>query len=685
VAVKYISDADGMACVNEWLGRRKYFTFDIETGPQDKWIGTSFEKDAALDPYLGKPVLFLIGDHDDQFIVDVRASLDLTTIGKAIEDPDVMVLGTNLRFDTKFVMHHYGWYPAHLVDNQITEQIIRAGIFSADDKVPIGQIRKMTSMASLVRFYFDQEIDKDKEMRLAFWRTPVGQFSERQMSYFEGDVTWPEKIARAQKPIYRERGLGATLDLEYDLIPVIADMELEGIILDQDKWLGLYQDACVNVDAAQKALDAAFGLRVYLQESLFGPAEIQRKINWGSSSQLALLLHKAGYAGFVDENGKTLTTESKRFIIAKLMNEIPAHIADPIIAMRKAEQRRDSYGLNFINGIHPITRRIHPDFTQACLVTGRISGSPGVQTIPRDPAYRASFVAGEGYTLSIVDASQIEARIIADLTNDPVAVATFNNGPNPDIYKSDGELFYNTIIDKNTPEGKKLRDNAKAAWLGLGYGQGKTKFRIFMMLNTGRVVTQAESDELYDRFFEVHTVMKAAMDEWSMSADPEYAEEWVSDALAEKLIDTQRVWEPLYNSFLRKGRGDTEKAKRRTRALLANRDRVRCSTAFRGRKRHFRVDYLGWWNAARNAPVQGGAATIQKESMLEVARLIRRRGYKAKLVNVVHDEIITRVKKEDAEEFHADKCRVLVEVGSRYLQRVPMKVAGELSDFWKKT
>src|SRR5690606_21166021 len=127
-------------------------------------------------------------------------------------------------------------------------------------------------------------------------------------------------------------------------------------------------------------------------------------------------------------------TDSKKFFIDSLMGDLPADLAKTLIDRRKADQRRKSYGLNFIEAIHPVTGKVHPDFTQNCLVTGRVSCSPGLQTIPRNAEYRQGFVAGDGYLLSIVDASQIEARIIADCTEDPVAIEVFNSGSKPDIY-----------------------------------------------------------------------------------------------------------------------------------------------------------------------------------------------------------------------------------------------------------
>jgi DNA polymerase I len=681
--VHYIFDQGDMYKVNNWLDTCTYTAFDLETGPQEKYINTDHEATAGLDPYMGRVILILLGDLENRFIIDTRADLDLSHIQCVVENDTIPKYGLNLRFDCKYVMHHYGWLPRRLVDAQIIEQVIRVGIFSITKEAKVGMVRKMTSMASLVKFYFNETIDKDKTMRIDFWKTPPGKFSKRQIEYFKGDIAWPIRIAKAQSKIAAERGLMDKLRSEFDLIPVLAQMELEGMTLDVPKWLGLYHHAVKQVAEGEKKLDKLLGVTNLVQEDLLGDATILRSVNYGSPVQVAKLMERNGIPGFYDSyNSKMLGTESKKFIIGKLMGDIPAEITDTMVKFRQMEQRRDSYGLNFINKLHPVTGKIHPDYTQAILTTLRISCSPGLQTIPRDEEYRASFVAGKGYVFSIVDASQIEARIITDMTRDPVAIDVFKKGL--DVYKEDGELFYGVAIDKKTPEGKKLRDNAKAAWLGLGYGQGKKAFRFYMMMNLRRFVSQEESDFLYDKFFEVHYIMKEEMDSWSESVDPERSDEWFEDQLAKYKVNPSYAYENVYKRLLAKSKGDTEKAKARTTRLLAHPERVRYSECYGGGKRFYRCDFFGWYNASRNHRIQGGAAHIQKVSMIDIFTFIAENDIDAALVQTVHDEIVVKVREQDAAEFHEHHKRLMVEAGERYLKHVPMKVEGGIDYNLKK-
>src|SRR5690606_11317612 len=103
-----------------------------------------------------------------------------------------------------------------------------------------------------------------------------------------------------------------------------------------------------------------------------------------------------------------------------------------------------------------------------------------------------------------------------------------------------------------------------------------------------------------------------------------------------------------------------------------------------GAKRMYRVDFMGWYNAGRNHRVQGGAAHIQKISEVMLQEFIRENQVNAALVNSVHDEVIIKVAKDEADEFHEHHKRIMVEAGSMFLKTVPMKVEGGLSEAWTK-
>jgi DNA polymerase I-like protein with 3'-5' exonuclease and polymerase domains len=683
----YICKDEDMHLLDEWSKGRKFACWDCETGPAPQYID-EYNKDTTIgvDPFKNHVATMQIGDKGRQFIIDLRGVKNLSVPKRIIEDQAIIKIGVNLLYDVKMAMHHFGWKPRNLFDCFIVEQVVRNGIFPGKEDTEgkgdgVGVIRKYTGMKALAKRYLNLDIDKDKELRMGLWKKPVGGFSDRELEYMSGDCIYPHSIAQMQKELIVARGLGAILNMEHALIPVIANMELVGIPFDTAVWISLLQGAQDEKEVAQKKLDALFGIKATAQSNLFGGAEVIRQINYDSSPQMAKALQKKGIKGFSSHSGTSLSTATPIIKLMKIRGQFPADLADAIIEFRKAEQKISSYGTNFLEALHDKTRRIHPEYTQTILVTGRMSASPGVQTIPKDNRYRAAIKAPKGYTFIILDASQIEARITSDLTDDEPAIEVFKR--DGDIYTEDGQRFYNTTIVRHTPEGEHLRGLAKAAWLGLSYGQGKVKFHDFTTLNLGQVVSRDDTDYLYDKFFEIHWKMKQEMDEWSKMVDPEHSNRYIKDDIVEQFINKDKTYEAYMRRFSNFKMSHTD-ADFRAKKIVADLDRVRYAQSLMGRKRYFRADYQGYWTAGRNMPIQSTAADIQKMTLLEFQMMHWDEGYDANVILVVHDELVTLVKEDQAEELFVKQKALGEAVGQRFLVNVPMKMAGGISPVWCK-
>jgi DNA polymerase-1 len=497
-----------------------------------------------------------------------------------------------------------------------------------------------------------------------------------------GDCIYPHQIAKKQIPLLRERGLDQVVALEHNMIPVIADMELTGIPFDRAYWVNMLQENTVVRDKCISTLNAYLKTHSLAQGNLFGGDDLVTQLKFDSPQKLAKALAAVGFDGFVSPGGQALSTSSQRLKLMKIEGHLPADLVDAILDYRRVEKRITSYGGNFLKSVDDVTGRIHPDFTQAILVTGRMSCSPGMQTIPKDQEYRQAFDSPDGWTLIVLDASQIEARISADTTGDEPAIAVFQRGG--DIYKEDGEAFYNTSIDRGTEEGEKLRDRAKASWLGLSYGQGKNKFHTYSRLFLGEDLDKTDTDFLYGRFFEVHWKMKEVMDEWSSYVDPTNSGRYIIDDFAAGMINEEKAGPMLLEALTKRAWGDEKTAAKQVKRLLANKHKVRYAETILGRKRFFRADFLGWWTAGRNMPIQGTAADIQKATMLAFQNFHWKQNFDAHIINVVHDEIITLVREEQAEDLFHEQVRIGEAVGQKFLQRVPMKVDGGITRHWKK-
>lgn len=145
-----------------------------------------------------------------------------------------------------------------------------------------------------------------------------------------------------------------------------------------------------------------------------------------------------------------------------------------------------TYGKKFQENRHPITQRIHTGFTLGQTATGRMSSrSPNLQNLPRDKEVRKCFVAPKGKVLVVADFSQIELRIQAEISGDPVMLDAFSK--KQDIYKVLASTLYGVPIEEIT---KNQRTLGKVALLSLGYGTGARKLR-----STARSVYNLELDE----------------------------------------------------------------------------------------------------------------------------------------------------------------------------------------------
>lgn len=665
---EYITDQTGLGRVLEWMDKRKFFTIDFETN--------------SLNPFTGKIVTCQVGDIEKQWIVDARAT-NIDPIGSYTADPTKVKLGQNIGFDIKFGARR-GWLWKNVADTMIAEQVLRCGIVGRKNSV---------SMAALAKHYLRLTLDKDKDMRINFDSTGIGEFSQRQLEYMAGDVIYPEYIAKLQKPLIAERGLRNTLSLESAVIPVIAKMELEGMRLDTEEWIELYQNAVRSRAEAGKRLDALFNVEWTQQENLFGGAKPQRSINFGSWQQVLKALHKMGHTQLDN-------TESDYMALAAITGEIPLELAQALIEYRIYNTRVTRYGLSFMEAIEPTTEHIHSDFTQAVTHTGRLSSGQSsskskrvnLQNIPKLEAYRNCFIPDPGDVFIVFDLKAIEPRILGDISLDPMYVDTLVN--DGDIYNALGTKIYGEEVSKAEGRPTELRAKTKIGILGTSYGTGKSKFyrKMLLDLNLDKEgflktditrITKDESDDLWGGIFEACPFIKEALNRSSDIANPLGSERQVWDERAAE--EPKRVvYEKLIDLFEKDPKRTEEDIKSAASKLVNKRGYVTYSTSLNGRKRYFKIYHGTWWTEGRNHPIQGTAADVIKTAMVDIDARIEKEGHDAAIINQVHDELILRCKKEQAEEVSAYTKELFEAAGNKFLRVIPCIAEGGIVDKWEK-
>src|SRR3989442_8548967 len=297
-----------------------------------------------------------------------------------------------------------------------------------------------------------------------------------------------------------------------------------------------------------------------------------------------------------------------------------------LLEYRTVQKALTSYGQNMIELINPATGRLHADFRQIGAPTGRFScTNPNIQQVPHAVEYRRCFSGHPaGRKLVIADYSQIELRILAEFSGDEGFIAAFNSGA--DLHRVTAAQVFNVSQDQVTRE---QRDFAKRLNFGVVYGIGAQRFSMM----TGLGVTEAE--DVLRRYFATYRGLDT------------YLRESANRAVSEKQART--------------GSG------RLVKFNYDPSDRQQVSMTQRNGK---------------NAPIQGTSADILKRAL----RLLNDelRDTSAKIVNIIHDEIVVEVDENQAQELAQKVERAMCAAGEEFVQTVPVKVESQIACEWTK-
>ncbi len=242
-------------------------------------------------------------------------------------------------------------------------------------------------------------------------------------------------------------------DLETPLIPVLAEMEMNGVGIDA----GFFAEMSARLGDELRLI----------REDIFRVAGTEFNIN--STPQLRdILFDRLGLPVIKRTKTGPSTDSSVLEELAVLGHELPRLMMD----YRLLEKLRNTYVDTLPALVNPDTRRIHTTFNQAVAATGRLSSSdPNLQNIPIRTAegreIRRGFVAPEGAVLLAADYSQIELRILAHFSGDEVFVRAFREGK--DVHRETAAVIFEVPVEEVTGT---MRNQAKTVNFATLYGQG---------------------------------------------------------------------------------------------------------------------------------------------------------------------------------------------------------------------
>jgi DNA polymerase I len=316
------------------------------------------------------------------------------------------------------------------------------------------------------------------------------------------------------------------------------------------------------------------------------------EFNLGSPKQLQKIFYEKLNYKVISKTAKGQPSTAEP-VLQELALEYP--LPKVILEHRSLSKLKSTYTDRLPLDINPATGRIHTSYQQAVAATGRLSSTePNLQNIPirteEGRRIRQAFIAGEGKVLMAADYSQVELRIMAHLSGDEGLCEAFSLGL--DVHQATASEIFSVALDKVKPE---QRRSAKAINFGLIYGM--SAFGLAKQLKIGR----SEAQEYVERYFQRYPGVRKYMDDTRMLANEQ--------GYVETIFGRR-----LYLPDIKASNGMLRKAAERT---------------------------------AINAPMQGTAADMIKQAMVDIDHWLNVAKLDALMIMQVHDELVFEVASED--------------------------------------
>lgn len=356
----------------------------------------------------------------------------------------------NAKFELKFLMYELGIYDfGPIFDTMIAESVISKGnsvYYKDPNYVSVG-------LDAVAKRRLGVRLPKDEQA--SDWY--LNELSESQIAYAARDSIVVIPIFQNQCDRLREQSQIRVAELEFDCTPALATMEINGMYLDEDRWMQICDKTQIELDQTKKELWGMLGN----QGTLFDIAPI----NLNSKHQIAEAFERMGIVVPVDKDGN-------RSLKVDNLGLVNHDAARKYLKWVKLDKAIGSFGPQWLDMRDPYTKRIHCTMKQIGAETGRMSASnPNMMQMKKEDEYRNAFMAQYGWVFIDCDYSQCELRILAELCRDPNLLNAFDNGYDLHLYSA--HLIYKCAMEFVTDL---QRGVAKNLNFGIVYGIGIAKF-----------------------------------------------------------------------------------------------------------------------------------------------------------------------------------------------------------------
>jgi len=545
------------------LKKQKTVCMDLETShlssKGSEIVGVAF----STKPHTGTYVPFP-EDRDETIAL-------LETFRDVFEDDGITLVGHNVKYDLSVLKWHgFEW------SGQIYDTMLAGHLTQPETRM------RMDSLAESLLEYKAKSIteligERGKEQK-SMRDVPLEEVAEYAVE--DADVTL--QLWAALEPKIAEMGQTEVFEnVELPLLPVLVNMEYEGIRLDTDVLAEISDNLQTEIDGTRERIFELAG----------------EEFNMNSPKQLGEILFEKLQ---LDPNAKR-TRKSKQYqtnerILTRLANR--HEIAEKVLHYRESSKLKSTYLDSLPGTVFEKTGRVHTNYEQAVTATGRMqSSNPNLQNIPvrsdQGREIRKAFVPRDkDHTLLAADYSQIELRIVADISGDEAMKGAFERGD--DIHDMTSMKVWNVDQDGVTAE---MRRRAKTVNFGIVYGI--SAFGLSDRLD----IPRAQAVDLIESYFTQYPGIRDYMD-----STIEFCRE---------------------NGYVQ-----TVTGRRRYLRDINSRNGTLRSAAERN---------------AINSPIQGSAADMIKIAMAKIHDRIREEGFRSRMLLQVHDELVFDMHKDEAD------------------------------------
>jgi DNA polymerase-1 len=617
-------------------------------------IPVAFDIEATdLDPFTGRIILMQVGTKDWVNVYDVRKLpedkvvylLDLLKVRE--------VISHNAKFEWLYVYEKYGIELNRLYDTMLSEVLILAGVG-----------RPFYSLNDLTEKYVTVTLDKDTRSVFTDYDLII---TPEIVDYAANDVLYLPYIKEQQLEKLAEIKSLRVHDLEMRLLPVIAKMEHNGVLLNREEWTRL------ALAALDKAAELNEDIRDAIEDTVRSEIEKyagdwedardmlkhfkvtltkeKKKVKY-SRDFLSTVTDVDGMVQVFNENFNSGSPiQMKRMFHLKgtpvsstnskvMKREFPKDpFVDLIVSYREWLKRGSSFGFNFFDFINPKTGRIHSQFNQLGTATGRFASEKvNLQNVLAESEYRNCFLASEGYEMLTADYSQIELVIAADMSGDPAMIEAFLAGESlheQTAIEVLGADPADVIPDEHgNRKNNKIYTIAKSTNFAIIYGTSAKG------LATNFGLPHKEGLKILAKHKETYPKLHA-------------------------FVDVAKAY------IVSRGYSITKFGRRRHFVVARRFDKYTI-------KDKFRIEREGF-----NHIIQGGSADMVKLAMVNISEL-NPFGNLLRAILTVHDEVVYEARKDIAEEAMAFIEKQMVLAGEAFVSKVPVKVGIKRGPYWEK-